>query len=191
MTYPDYPSHPQQNPVSQPQANGFYPSGGQAPGGAPYLAGGPGHPAAPYPYSLPGQPHPWGQAPAAANYPLPWFLGLLALIPFPFLGSVAGGLAQVGAGLSRKEEGVGRTQARQAASWGLTYSLSVVVLTVAHFWMLYAYTQDGPTKDFFPVGIPLTLLAVVTLLHLVLSVVGGVRATKGKTMPFFGIPFFR
>ncbi len=43
----------------------------------------------------------------------------------------------------------------------------------------------------FPVGIPMLLLGVVTLLHLVLSVVGGVRATQGKAMPFFGIPFFR
>ncbi|WP_194949430.1 DUF4870 domain-containing protein [Actinomyces trachealis] len=133
------------------------------------------------------------QDPATVNCSAPWFLGLLALIPIPFFGALIGGLVQMITGLSWKVEGAarGRTQARQAASWGLTYLLCTVVLTVAHFWLLYALTKDGPTKEFFPLGIPLTLFVLLTLVHLVLSVVGGVRANQGKTMPFYGIPFFR
>ncbi len=135
MTYPDYPSQ------SQPHASGPQPAEGYSPGGAPYLAdssgrpGGPVHPDAQSPYSVPGQPLPWGQPPAAAGCSGPWFLGLIALVPVVGL---VGGLVQVVAGLVWNTAGssLRRTQARQAASWGLTYSLCAVVLTVAHFVVL-------------------------------------------------------
>lgn len=214
MSNPDYASQPGYSPVPQSPAWGAEPAESLAAGGPTVPQGGagyppaPGYPAAPgyqgvpgvpmsqgvpYPSAYPGAPYLAVQDPATVNCAIPWFLGLIALIPLPFFGSFAGGLTQVISGLTWKVEGAerGRTQARQAASWGLTYLLCTVVLTVAHFWVLFVYTREGPSKAFFPVGIPLLLLALLTLLHLVLCVVGGIRANQGKTMPFYGIPFFR
>lgn len=242
MTYPDYPSQPQQGvaPSNLPGAPAPADSG-QVPGspmaGAPHpqnpagpgAPGAPGYPAvpgtlgaagypgapgysgtagysgtsgyqgalgyqgSPYPASFPGVQLPAAQDPATVNCVVPWFLGLLLLVPIPVVGWLSGGLGPVIAGLSWKVEGAitGRAQARQAASWGLTYLLCSLVLFVAYVWMLLALTKDGPVKEFFPLGIPLAALGLLTLFHLVLCVVGGVWASQGKTMPFYGIPFFR
>lgn len=204
MTYPDYPSQPQQGvapsnlpgapaPAGSPMAGTPYSQVGAGNLAGPGGGGTLGYQGSPYPASFPGVQLPAAQDPATVNCVVPWFLGLLLLVPIPVVGWLSGGLGPVIAGLSWKVEGAttGRAQARQAASWGLTYLLCSLVLFVAYVWMLFALTKDGPVKEFFPLGIPLAALGLLTLFHLVLCVVGGVWASQGKTMPFYGIPFFR
>lgn len=191
-----------------PQAPGYAPPQvpGYAPPQAPPPAGyappkPPGYAPPPYPapgYAPPGHPatgYPAGSYPAAVppRGLLPWALGLLILIPFPFVGGIASGLAMaVSGGASRRFGGLARENARAALNWGLTYLLVSTVLLVLHFVVLFAFTADGPSSGFFPIGIPITLYFAVSVLHLVLVIIGMVRAAGGRAMRVpFAIPYLR
>lgn len=179
---PQAPGHslPQAPAYAQPQAPAYgYPQqhpGHPAPG---YPAGG--YPVGTYPAAVP----PRGL--------LPWALGLLILIPFPFLGGLASGIAMaVSGGASRRFGGVARDNARAALNWGLTYLLVSTVLLVSHFVLLFSLTADSPTSGFYPIGIPITIYFALSVLHLVLVIVGMVRAAGGKVMRVpFAIPYLR
>lgn len=125
----------------------------------------------------------------------PWFLGLLVLVPVPFLGALAGGLVPVVAGLygSSQASPLGRAQARQAASWGLTFCVAEVFLT--DLFMVIARLVVKYGWDLLDVLLPLgqwyaVALGLLVMFHLYLSVKGGLLARQGKTMSFYGIPFF-
>lgn len=178
-----------------PQAPGYAPP--QAPGYAPPQALGSVQPQYPAPsYAPPGYPaagYPAGAYPAAVppRGVLPWALGLLILIPFPFVGGIASGIAMaVSGGASRRFGGVARENARVALNWGLTYLLVSTVLLVSHFVLLFALTADAPSGSFFPIGIPITLYFAVSVLHLVLVILGMVRASSGRAARIpFAIPY--
>ncbi|WP_091231678.1 DUF4870 domain-containing protein [Microbacterium sp. 3J1] len=177
------------------QASGYAPppapghAAPQVPGYAPPQA--PGHPTQGYPAGG----YPAGSYPAVVppRGLLPWALGLLILIPFPFIGGLASGVAMaVGGGASRRFGGVARENARVALNWGLTYVLVSTVLLVSHFVLLFALTSDSPATGFFPIGIPITMYFALSILHLVLVIVGMVRASSGRAMRVpFAIPYLR
>lgn len=196
------PAAPPLTPYVPPPAPGYAPPQGyaqqQAPGYAPPPA--PGYaPQQQAPgYAPPGYPiqgYPVGAYPAAVppRGLLPWALGLLILIPFPFVGGLASGLAMaLSGGASRRFGGVARENARAALNWGLTYLLISTVLLVTHFVLLFALTSESPTTGFYPIGIPITIYFALSLLHLVLVIVGMVRASGGKVMRVpFAIPYLR
>lgn len=79
---------------------------------------------------------------------------------------------------------------RRAANWGLTYTLATVVTMLPHFIILFAFDDRIPS-GFYPMGIFVTLWGVVTLLHIVVSIVGLVMANGNKVVKWNGIPFFR
>lgn len=172
---PDHASAPQQPvgyaPPQTPPSQGY-----PAPG---YPAQG--YPAATYPAAVP----PRGL--------LPWALGLLILIPFPFAGGLASGIAMaVSGGASRRFGGVASENARAAANWGLTYLLVSTVLLISHFVILFSLTADSPSSGFYPIGIPITIYFALSVLHLVLVIVGMVKASNGKVMRVpFAIPYLR
>ncbi|MCK2036276.1 DUF4870 domain-containing protein [Microbacterium sp. SSW1-49] len=198
------PSEPQQ-PGAIPPAPPAHPPLPQAPAAAapPYPPAV--HPAPPYP--TPG----YQAAPPAAGFPvpgpgypavapaapprglLPWVLGFLIVMPFPFVGGIASGIAMaVSGGASRRAGGVARENARAALNWGLTYLLISTSLIVLHFVILFALTADSPATGFYPIGIPLTIYAAISLLHLVLVIVGTIRSSSGTVMRVpFAIPFVR
>ncbi|MFS0893236.1 DUF4870 domain-containing protein [Microbacterium sp. 179-I 3D3 NHS] len=120
-------------------------------------------------------------------------LGLLIVVPFPFIGGLASGIAMATSGAaSRRAGGVARENARTAFNWGLTYLLVSTLLLVLHFVLLFALTAQAPTRDFYPLGIPITAYFAVSLLHLALVIAGTVRASAGKAMKVpFAIPFQR
>ena len=179
---------PQAPGYAAPQAPGYAPP--QAPGYAPQQSA-PGY----APPAYPVQGYPVGAYPAVVppRGLLPWALGLLILIPFPFVGGLASGLAMaVSGGASRRYGGVARENARAALNWGLTYLLVSTVLLVTHFVLLFALTSDSPTTGFYPLGIPITLYFALSVLHVVLVIVGMVRASSGKVMRVpFAIPYLR
>jgi len=132
-------------------------------------------------------PVPYGVAPTGAAA---WGFGFLALIPFPVLGSIMTGLVMLLVGRSQRQHGppvpaVGRN----AANWGLTYVVVSSLLWAGHFVLLYQLTKDGPSSDFYPIGIPLTIWAVFTLVHLIICGVGVSRAKKGQVFGPPSIPF--
>lgn len=151
----------------------------------------PGYPAPGYP----AQGYPAGAYPAAVppRGLLPWALGLLILIPVPFVGGFASGIAMaVSGGASRRFGGVASENARAAANWGLTYLLVSTVLLVSHFVILFSLTADSPSGDFYPIGIPITIYFALSVLHLVLVIVGMVKASGGKLLRVpFAIPYLR
>lgn len=180
---------PQPAPTyAPPQAPG-YAAPQQAPGYAP--------PQAPaYPAGAPASvPYPAGAYPVATppRGLLPWALGLLIFIPFPFVGGLASGIAMaVSGGASRRFGGVARENARVALNWGLTYLLVSTGLLITHFVVLFTLTSDSPSSGFYPIGIPITLYFAVSVLHVVLVIIGMVKASAGKVMRVpFAIPYLR
>ncbi len=148
-------------------------------------------PSAPAGYPVPGYP-----APAPAVPPrglLPWVLGFLILVPFPFVGGLASGIAMaVSGGASRRAGGPARENARSALNWGLTYLMVSTLLVILHFVLLFVLTAQAPTTSFFPLGIPITVYFALSIVHLVVVIMGTVRASSGKVMRVkFAIPFLR
>lgn len=213
------PAPPAQGPVppapvygyAPPQAPGYAQQPPpQSPGYAPPAA--PGHAPAPQQpvgyappqtppsqgYPAPGYPtqgYPAGTYPAAVppRGLLPWALGLLILVPFPFVGGLASGIAMaVSGGSSRRFGGVAGENARAAANWGLTYLLVSTVLLISHFVILFSLTADSPASGFYPIGIPITIYFALSVFHVVLVIMGMVKASSGKVMRVpFAIPYLR
>ncbi|MEV4666815.1 DUF4870 domain-containing protein [Microbacterium sp. LWO12-1.2] len=211
MTSPSEPQQPGGFPPAPPAPPSAHPPLPPTPDAAvppapPYPA--PPHPALPHPapaYAAPG----YQVAPPTPGYPvpgypavaptvparglLPWVLGFLIVIPFPFVGGIASGIAMaVSGGASRRAGGIARENARAALNWGLTYLLISTSLIVLHFVVLFLLTADSPATGFYPIGIPLTIYVAISLLHLVLVIVGTIRASSGAVMRVpFAIPFVR
>ncbi len=194
---PQPPGYAQQ-PASQspgyapPAAPGQAPAPQQPVGYAPpQMPPSQGHPAPGYP----AQGYPAGTYPAAVppRGLLPWALGLLILIPFPFVGGLASGIAMaVSGGTSRRFGGVAGENARAAANWGLTYLLVSTVLLISHFVILFSLTADSPSSGFYPIGIPITIYFALSVFHVVLVIMGMVKASGGRVMRVpFAIPYLR
>ena len=60
-----------------------------------------------------------------------------------------------------------------------------------HFYLLFALDGTEAEDSFFPIGIPITIWPLISVLHFSLSIVGGVKAGRGRTMGFYGVPLAR
>ena len=130
--------------------------------------------------------------PVTRNGALAWGLGLVVLMCVPFLSSLLASIAMAVAGRMQRRQGpVAAANGRSAANWGLTYLVLSVLLVGTHFGLLFALTRDEPVQGFFPLGIPITTWLVVSVAHLVICVVGLVRAGRGQVLAVPAIPFFR
>ena len=119
-----------------------------------------------------------------------WGLGLLVLAFFPVLSSLIAGGAMAIAGRAQRSKGpLALENGRRAANWGLTYLLATVVLMGTHFAVLATFNDRIP-NTFFPLGTFVTAWAVISVIHLVACIVGAVRASSSKLVPWNGIPFF-
>lgn len=173
--------HPSAYPVP-PTGYAAPPAGAPAPGTQPAY----GAPAYGY-----GQPSPYAYQPPPSNGALAWALGFLIFIPV--LGFIAAGIAMACSygPLSRRGD-VARENARSALNWGLTFMIVQIVMLILHVTLLFALAGGEGTRSFYPIGIPITIFAVVGLLHIVLTIVGTVRASSGEVMKVpIAIPFVR
>ncbi|MDO4900444.1 hypothetical protein [Actinomyces sp.] len=88
-----------------------------------------------------------------------------------------------------------RTNGTAAASWGINYLLATIVfpgiplLTV--FGVLPADSLPGGTDDFFPWGALGMAWLLISLFHVIICIAFCVRASRGKVVPFRGIPFIK
>jgi hypothetical protein avisC_07374 len=84
-----------------------------------------------------------------------------------------------------------RTNRRRAASWGLTLllvELALVAIQIAVFTIVLHYQDSAP---FNPSGAPLMVALAMAVVHVLVCSVQAVRAYRGKTLRFGGLPFFR
>ena len=123
-----------------------------------------------------------------------WALGLLALIPFPFIGALAAGIVMIITGRSRgPATDAGERNRTAASNWGLTYLIATVLLVTLHFSLLVnlASFNESFATSFYPIGIPITIWVAVSAVHIVFSIVGCVKATRGRVFKPVALPFFR
>ena len=155
----------------------------------------PGAPGAP----VPGMVSAPMMAPAPAKVRAPsgaeaWGAGLFGLLVFlPGFNALLAAVAMIVIGLWDKKDlrEPARTNRRRAASWGLTLllvELALVAIQIAVFTIVLHYQDSAP---FNPSGAPLMVALAMAVVHVLVCSVQAVRAYRGKTLRFGGLPFFR
>lgn len=131
--------------------------------------------------------------PRPATSALSWALGFLAYIPIPFLNLVITGIvmAAVYPSVARKgPRSLAAANARSAANWGLTLITVMLVLVIAFIALMSALS--GRSVGFFPIGSPVVVYLVLSIAHLVVTIVGTVKATRGSAFRNpLAIPYLR
>ncbi len=179
---PGHPPAPGSSPAPGPVAP---PTGGPPPYPPGYAAPGYAPPGYPQPGAVPGYP----VQPPPSTGVLPWALGLIALFPIPFVGSLAAGIAMiVAARTPRQQAPTARENANRAANWGLTYLIATVLLVGGHFSVLFVAHE---IHGFFPFGLIILSWLAVSVVHVVFSIVGWVQASQGRRVAVTGLPVFR
>lgn len=120
-----------------------------------------------------------------------WAWGLLVLLPVPLLGPLLAGSGMVASHRSlAREGGVAKANAESARRWGKAFLTVTTVLVVAQLvWGLIRFTQpSSAASGFFPQGIPITLYALVCVVHLVVVIFAVLRARRGEVVRW---PFTR
>lgn len=130
---------------------------------------------------------------AAPTGVVAWAFGLIVLVFLPFFSSLLAAGGMIIAGLLQRSHGeLASASGRNAANWELTYLLLTILLVGGHFTTLFLLTHDSPALDgFYPLGWFLTVWAVVTVAHLVFTVVGMIVSSRRKVFRGPAIPFFR
>lgn len=145
----------------------------------------PAAPTTPQPDSAPPQPSPPGT--------IAWSWGFLALIPFLLLSALVAGAVMIGAGRSQRRFGPHAAEiGRHVANWGMTYLVVTALLGASHFALLYALssTSGGSVQDFLPLGIPITIWGLVSVMHFIICSVGASKAKAGEVFKPPALPFF-
>lgn len=120
-----------------------------------------------------------------------WAWGLMVLLPVPLLGPLLAGVAMVASYGSLSRQGaVAKANAASARRWGVIFLVvSTSLLLVQLVWGLIRMAQPSAmASGFFPQGIPITLYAVVCVVHLVVVIVALRRARRGEIVR---LPFAR
>ena len=152
----------------------------------------------------PGAPAP-GMVPAPMMAPVPvkvrapsgaeaWSAGLFGLLVFvPGFNALLAAVAMMVVGLWDKKDlrEPARTNRRRAASWGLTLLLVEVALIVIQIAVVSVANDFDESPSFIPWGTPIIMALVMVGVHVLVCSVQAIRAYRGKTTRFGGIPFFR
>ena len=152
----------------------------------------------------PGAPAP-GMVPAPIMAPAPvkvrapsgaeaWSAGLFGLLVFvPGFNALLAAVAMIVIGLWDKKDlrEPARTNRRRAASWGLTLLLVEVALIVIQIAVVSVANDFDESPSFIPWGTPIIMALVMVGVHVLVCSVQAIRAYRGKTTRFGGIPFFR
>ena len=138
-------------------------------------------------------------APVPVKAPAPsgaeaWCAGLLGLLaPLPIFDVLFAMVAMMVVGLWDKKDlrEPARTNRRRAASWGLTLLLVEVALIVIQIAVVSIANDVDESPSFIPWGTPIIMALVMVGVHVLVCSVQAIRAYRGKTTRFGGIPFFR
>ncbi|WP_147680880.1 DUF4870 domain-containing protein [Actinomyces ruminicola] len=187
--YPDYPGSPE----SPQQRASLPPTQAQPASGGPYQAPYPAPQGIPQqvplpPYGGPYQPQPQPRLRGA----IAWYTGLFVLVLYPGFGAIIASIIMIAVGLScRKDPEPVRTNGTAAANWGINYLLATVLLLGSFLYYLIAILPGRGSDDFLPWGLPVVAWLLISLLHVIICIAFGVRASRGKVVPFRGIPFIK
>ena len=155
----------------------------------------PGAPGAPAPGMVPAPM--MASAPAKVRAPSgaeAWSMGLLALLVFvPGFNVLFAAVVMMVVGLWNKKDlrEPARTNRRRAASWGLTLLLVELALIVIQIAVVSVANDFDESPSFIPWGTPIIMALVMVGVHVLVCSVQAIRAYRGKTTRFGGIPFFR
>ncbi|RWZ68113.1 DUF4870 domain-containing protein [Labedella populi] len=132
------------------------------------------------PYQIP----PPGQKGTAA-----WALGFLAYVPIPIIAQIMTGLVMAGVYPTQKTRGpIAHANARNAANWGLTYSILTAVFVGLAIIFAALLTNGGTTTASAGAAalplIPLALWVLLSILHVIVTVIGTVKASRGTVFRF-------
>ena len=123
-----------------------------------------------------------------------WSMGLLALLGFvPGFNVLFAAVVMMVVGLWDKKglREPARTNRRLAASWGLTLLLVELALVVIQIVVVSIANDVDESPSFIPWGAPIIMALVMVGVHVLVCSVQTIRAYRGKTTRFGGIPFFR
>ena len=117
--------------------------------------------------------------------------GLLVFVPG--FNALLAAVAMIVIGLWDKKDlrEPARTNRRRAASWGLTLLLVEVALIVIQIAVISIANDVDESPSFIPWGTPIIMALVMVGVHVLVCSVQTIRAYRGKTTRFGGIPFFR
>ena len=138
-------------------------------------------------------------APVPVKAPAPsgaeaWCAGLLGLLaPLPIFDVLFAMVAMMVVGLWDKKDlrEPARTNRRRAASWGLTLLLVELALVMIQIAVVSVANDFDESPSFIPWGTPIIMALVMVGVHVLVCSVQAIRAYRGKTTRFGGIPFFR
>ena len=155
----------------------------------------PGDPGAPAPGVVPAP----MMAPAPVKVRAPsgaeaWGAGLFGLLVFvPGFNALLAAVAMIVIGLWNKKDlrEPARTNRRRAASWGLTLLLVEVALIAIQIAVVSIANDFDESPSFIPWGTPIIMALVMVGVHVLVCSIQAIRAYRGKTTRFGGIPFFR
>ncbi|MDM8085893.1 DUF4870 domain-containing protein [Cellulomonas cellasea] len=145
----------------------------------------------------PGAPAP-GHDPPAQGFPpatgrTPYLLGLLAWLPIPFFSVLIAGVAMAAVyPRQRKLSALAAENARRAANWGLTYALGTVLSIATTMLAVLLTAPDTPDPDAGPWQMVfLSPILVLGVMHLVITILGLTRTSRGQVFKPPALPFFR
>lgn len=124
---------------------------------------------------------------------LPYALGFLAFVGIPFLSVLTAGIVMAAMYPSMKKKGaLAAENARQAANWGYTLIIGTIITVGGHFVLLYFVSDTPVARGFYPVGILLTIFVALCIAHLVIAIMGLIKANRrGVLNNRLAIPFIR
>lgn len=134
--------------------------------------------------------HPSASAPGRTSY----LLGLLAWLPIPVVSVLIAGAAMAAAyPAQRTRSALAAENARRAANWGVTYALGVV-LSIATTLVLDLAAPGAGTTGSEPTPWQLLSLSPIFVLgfgHLLITIIGLRRTSRGELFQPPAVPFFR
>lgn len=154
---------------------------------------GPGPAPVPGAHGPAGAGHASGHGDPTATGRTPYLLGLLAWLPVPVLSAVIAGLAMAAAYPGqRRRSALAAQNARHAANWGLTYASGVVLSVLVTVVLVAATRPETPDPDATPWQVVfLTPILVLGVAHLVVTILGLTRTSRGEVYAPRAIPFLR
>ena len=123
-----------------------------------------------------------------------WSMGLLALLVFvPGFNVLFAAVVMMVVGLWNKKDlrEPARTNRRLAASWGLTLLLVELALVMIQIAVVSIANDVDESPSFIPWGAPIITALAMVGVHVLVCSVQAVRAHRGTTLRFGGLPFFR
>ncbi|WP_219108562.1 hypothetical protein [Actinomyces sp. 594] len=119
-------------------------------------------------------------------------MGIFVFGFYPGVGAIITSVIMIAVGLNcRKDPEPVRTNGTAAASWGINYLLATIVFLGSFLVYLFAFMPDDGSDDFLPWGLPVLAWLLISLIHVIICIAFGVRASRGKVVPFRGIPFIK